>query len=83
MKFKAWTLNDSYEKEQKLNLTGRAIEILDNGLKAVSAKQRSEAAFSAQANWYEHREEYNKFFLNVNNLYRQSTIYSLLTRNTF
>ena len=43
-------MNDSYEKDQKVHLTGRAIEILDNDLKTVWAKQRSEEAFRAQTN---------------------------------
>ena len=74
LKVKACALVDPVEKRRKSVLIDAAINRLDGDLRILRLKQSSETAFRARANWYEHGEKSNKYFLNLNKKYKKQKV---------
>jgi hypothetical protein len=74
LKVEACGLVDIDEKTRKSVLVDAAIKRLDGDLRILRLKQSSETAFRARANWYEHGEKSNKYFLNLNKKYKKQKV---------
>ena len=74
LKVKACALMDIPEKIRKSSLIDKAISRLDGDLRILRLKQSSETAFRSRANWYEHGEKSNKYFLNLNKKYKKQKV---------
>jgi hypothetical protein len=70
---------DCPERTHKIDLINNAISRLEKNLSILRVKQSAETTFRAHANWYEHGEKSNKYFLNLNKRY--NTIHSQWQKN--
>jgi hypothetical protein len=74
LKMKVCALIDTSEKTRKSSLIDAAIGRLDGDLRVLRLKQSVETAFRSRANWYEHGEKSNKYFLNLNKKYKKQKV---------
>jgi hypothetical protein len=74
LKVIACSLDDEVEKTRKSILIDATINRLKGDLGILRLKQSSKTAFRFRTNWYEHSEQSNKYFLNLNKRYKKLKI---------
>jgi hypothetical protein len=60
-------------------LIDATINRIDSDLRILRLEQSSETGFRARANWYEHGEKSNKYFLNLNKRYKKQKVSDNIT----
>ena len=74
LKIRANEINETKRREEIIQLSNAAINSMEEDLRIPRIKQSSNTVFRAKAKWYEYGEKSNKYFLNLNKVYKKQKL---------
>ena len=67
-------ISEIERRNELIQLSNMAINSMEDDLKILRNKQSSNTSFRAKSKWYEYGEKSNKYFLNLNKVYKKQKL---------
>ena len=81
LKIKASEITEVERRDEVVQLSEMAINSMEDDLKILRIKQSQNTQFRAKAKWYEYGEKSNKYFLNLNKVYKKQKLIDTIKCN--